>query len=428
MAPNLARQDTFIWIFAVAKKAKSRCQSAWQRDLDHDLRATQFRAMKAAILAPLQRVMLLDSLSAPEAGHHVEQVEMSFTTAVSAGQVVSAWQETLAQTQALRMAFATTDGEPCGWEKAVQSGQFRQLEKAPASWATWRAADRCEPLLMPQAAPWRVTFWPNERRLMWTFHHALLDGRSITRVLQAFLTRLGGGQAEPLALSQWQPPTDDAISQAAAIFEQANGLLDPNAAAHFLSDTSEHPAVQELGEIALGRLTARASQLGVTAASLLVWSWGQALAENLDRHVVLIDQVRAGSPQPNTAGFKMNTLPVLIRRAPPSEWADRLKKFHQHLYQLRAIEAVAPENFLPGIYPDTSDTAVSVVMIEHATLQHSLAAWSHLAAVSLHEARGHALTATAHLLPRLRLTVEGPDARQLLDSWVMQSLDSCLPS
>jgi hypothetical protein len=374
--------------------------------------------MKAANIAPLQRVMLLDSLAVPEAGHHVEQVEMIFTAAVIAGHVVSAWQETLAQTQALKMAFTAEYEEPSGWAKAMQSGQFRQLEKAPDSWATWRAADRCEPLLMPQAAPWRVTFWPNERRLIWTFHHALLDGRSITRVLQAFLTRLDGGQAGPLALSQWLPPTGDAITQATEIFGHANGLLDSHPVAYFLPDSSEHPAVQQLGKVALERLTTRASQLEVTAASLLTWSWGQALAENLSTDVVLIDQVRVGFPQPHTAGFTMNTLPILIHRAAPSEWADEVRKFHQHLHQLRAIEAVAPENFLPGIYPDTSGAAVSVVMIEQVTLQHSLAAWCHLAAVSLHEAKGEALTATAHLLPNLHLNVEGPDARHLLDCWI----------
>ena len=90
----------------------------------------------------------------------------------------------------------------------------------PGSWDAWRAADRCRPLLAPGEVPWRATYWPRTGRFLWTFHHALLDGRSITAILIAFLARISGEPAEDLALAKWQPPNADALALADRMFRE----------------------------------------------------------------------------------------------------------------------------------------------------------------------------------------------------------------
>ena len=67
-------------------------------------------------LAPLQRVMLRDSLAAGDAGHHVEQVEIVLAPGAMRQRVAAAWAETVARTAALRTAFLIENGEPVGME------------------------------------------------------------------------------------------------------------------------------------------------------------------------------------------------------------------------------------------------------------------------------------------------------------------------
>ena len=67
-------------------------------------------------LAPLQRVMLRDSLAEGDAGHHVEQVEIVFAPGAWRDRVAASWAETVARTEALRIAFSFENGEPVGIE------------------------------------------------------------------------------------------------------------------------------------------------------------------------------------------------------------------------------------------------------------------------------------------------------------------------
>jgi hypothetical protein len=150
-------------------------------------------------LAPLQRVMLRDSLASPGAGCHVEQVEIRFSGQVDAARVASAWRETVARTEVLELAFRIDGGIPGGWESATPAELSKCDGPLPDSWDGWLQTDRHQPLLFPGTVPWRVMFWPGDMRLVWTFHHALLDGRSIARILHGFLKRVAGGAAEPLA-------------------------------------------------------------------------------------------------------------------------------------------------------------------------------------------------------------------------------------
>ncbi|RYD26962.1 MAG: hypothetical protein EOP87_21925, partial [Verrucomicrobiaceae bacterium] len=141
----------------------------------------------STVLAPLQRLMLQDSLERPVGDSHVEQVEIRFSPGVDPRHVISAWQESVRLTMALRISFLMEDGVPCGWEEVPAPSLSIADDPLPGAGECWLEADRHRPLLLPHQVPWRAVFWPAQGRFVWTFHHALLDGRSFTRILGAFL-------------------------------------------------------------------------------------------------------------------------------------------------------------------------------------------------------------------------------------------------
>ena len=335
-------------------------------------------------LAPLQRVMLRDSLAEPGAGHHVEQAEIRFARGVTSARVRAAWAETVARTEALRVAFTLDE---FGFEPAVSV----ELAVAGTGWEDGRASDRQRPLLEPRRVPWRAVYWPEDRRFLWTFHHALLDGRSIVRVLQNFIQRVGGGTGETLALARWNPPSREEVTLARALFSEI-----PPPPKFTKPGDADGPAVRHLGR--------PSDQID---APFLIGAWGRASAEAAGVETVWVEQVRAGAPQPGTAGFTMNTLPLRLGGG------ESTAGLRARLHAMRAIERVSAEDFPPGEFPEGG----SVIMIERATPAH-LAAGDVVESLILHEAKGETLLATAFLLPDLRLEVEGPDRHELLRRWV----------
>lgn len=357
--------------------------------------------------------MLRDSIRSPEAGYHVEQLEIVFTPQADESRVLAAWRETVMRTEALRVTFVIEGNEPWGMKAVAPSIFTDQAQPEPASLDAWLDADRSRPLLIPGVVPWRAVFWPGEGRFIWTFHHALLDGRSITRVLRNFLARVAGGEAEDLTISRWLPPSAASIALAEEIFSHRppTGAGAPN------EEQDGKRAVRCLGEKFLGRLEALAEEWEITAATVLTWAWGQALLHASGTDAIWVEQLRAGESQPATAGFSMNLLPVLIHAGGGDE-ANSLRCLRSHLLDLRAIETVSRKDFPPGVFPDVGGKWGSVIMIERGTLDHLLGSPDFVERLRLHERPGDFLMATVHLQPHLRLEVEGPGKSSLLAAWI----------
>jgi hypothetical protein len=363
-------------------------------------------------LAPLQEIMLRDSLAAPDAGYHVEQVEIVLARDFSEEQVSTAWRDTVKAADALRTAFKFEYGIPAGAFLTSFFPEMEIQENSPSSWETWREEDRLRKILVPGKIPWRMTFWPRDYLMIWTFHHALLDGRSIARILNGFLTRLGGGNANHLPSSIWHPPSGEAIAAAATIFQQMPRSVTADS---FPASTASGPAIRNLGEGFALRLETHATKQQASLATLVTWAWGQAMAGFFGIDQVLVEQLRSGAPQLETAGFTMNVLPIVIERSGPQV----LRDFHMRLLALRQIESVSFADLPPGIHPDVDAPGTSMIMVEHGTLQHMVAMPGIAETIMLHERKGESLMATAHLLPNFRLEVEGPHRHNLLERWIL---------
>jgi hypothetical protein len=364
--------------------------------------------------------MLGDSLAHEGRGYHVEQLEIRFAPELTGERIASAWAATVARTEVLRVAFAMENGEPVGMEPSEPEAP-RLLTDEPASWGEWLAEDRRQLSLATGRPPWRAAYWPAARRFVWTFHHALLDGRSIARILRSFLTVVKSGEEpERLALPVWSPPDAATVARAAEIFRAEFAGLTPPESPYPEQAEAPSRVIRRLGGEAARRLLARAEELGVSAPAMLTWAWGQAVAQVSGTEAAEVEQVRSGPPQAGTAGFSMLLLPLVIRRADGGPVADHLRDFHDRLRALRAIEAVSPDDLPAGAFPDLSGPWSSVVMTERGTLRHmagDAAREPWIESITLHEGCGDCLMAAGYVLPDLRLEVEGGCRSALLDRW-----------
>lgn len=368
----------------------------------------------SSILAPLQRVMLRDSLAAGNAGHHVEQVEIRFSAQVDSQRVVSAWKDTVARTEALRISFLIETGSPAGWGFVGPDPGPEDGGALPEPWETWLEEERHRNLLGPHEVPWRAVFWRQERRFVWTFHHALLDGRSITRILRAFLDRVDDRPAERLALSRWQPPDQEMKRLGHEMFRRTFALPEVAESVPPTGISGGAAAVRYLGNAFVTHLESLADGMDVTAATILIWAWGQAVARASGKDTAVVEQVRSGAPQQGTAGFTMGLLPVRVCRG----GQETLRGLRAQLLDLRRIESMAPEDFPAGVFPEVNGPWSSVVMIEHGKPEYLIGKRPSVVSLALHEARGETLMATACLQPDLRLEVEGIGKHDLLDGWI----------
>jgi len=150
-------------------------------------------------LAPLQDGMLFQALRAPGSGINVEQVVCRLDEAVDADRLETAWAEVAARTDVLRTRFRWTDGA----ERVQEVVAGVRPEMARVDWTSlasaeqdarlqsWLAEDRARGFDLARASAMRLALFrmtTDPHVLVWTFHHILLDGRSVGHVLQEVLT------------------------------------------------------------------------------------------------------------------------------------------------------------------------------------------------------------------------------------------------
>ncbi len=378
-------------------------------------------------ITPLQEAMLRGSLDA-WTGCNVEQVEIDFAADIPMARVLDAWSLTIEKTEALRTSFLIEDGEPVG---ILMNSEVMpvQVEKCiPTSWEAWLANDRKQPLPLDGGHPWRVVTWPDSRKLIWTFHHALLDGRSIAAILRAFETALTDASGlVVMSLASAPVPSDEEITAAERFHRTVFSRVEPSQP-EFPGDTANGNSCVSscLGPETAAKLEAVARRLQVTAPTLITWAWGQAVASASGQASVAVGQVRSGAPTPNQAGFTMNTVPLVIDRATPGPLTPVIQKFRENLLELREIEAVSPQVLSSGIFDHTSGPwPGGVVMVQRGTLHHQVGETTAIRAITLHETSDEPLLASAWIYPELKMEVETNGhpfgirtAQSLLDHWV----------
>jgi amino acid adenylation domain-containing protein/non-ribosomal peptide synthase protein (TIGR01720 family) len=280
-------------------------------------------------LTPLQQGMLAHWLQSPDTGADVEQMVCTLPEAVDAPRLRTAWQRALERHAALRVRFDWSGAEPCQFiaESVLLPWEERALtmEEVPA----FLHADRFAPF-DPAAAPLlRCTLLriaENDFHLVWTFHHLLLDGRSIVSILHEVFAEYDGqprsAATRAAALSEYLRWQSGADHSASLEFWKSHlrGVHGPSASViEKLGDLSSAPAQEEADHLLSAETTLAlqtlATETGVTLNTLVQAAWALLISRYTGEESVIFGATRACRHVPcqgaeSLAGLLINTVPM----------------------------------------------------------------------------------------------------------------------
>ncbi|BBA33067.1 linear gramicidin synthase subunit C [Methylocaldum marinum] len=296
-------------------------------------------------LSPMQQGMLFHTLEAPTSGMYCEQTSWSLTGFLDLSAFKQAWQQAVHRHTSLRTAFY--------WEELDAPLQvvYRQIE-LPWIQEDWReippaeqaerleaflAADRAYGFELGQAPLMRCALLriaEAKYYFVWSYHHLLLDGWSLPRVLgeiSACYAAYSRGQAPQLSYARpyrdyiaWLQRQD--LEQAERFWrETLQGFTAPTPLPIGRSETGRRPDATAYEEQTLrlsaaltGRLQALARAHRLTFNTLVQGVWALLLARYSGEADVLFGTTVSGRPAElpgveNMVGLFINTLPVRVR-------------------------------------------------------------------------------------------------------------------
>lgn len=135
----------------------------------------------------MQAGLLTESLLTDRAGVNVEQVVCHLDEEVSAEHLAQAWNLVQQRHPVLRSRFVRADsGEICR-SPSPDRLEPLQVDESPLGLEAFLVADRSEPFDLEGGSVMRMRLLASRTdraTLVWTFHHALLDGRSFAIVVR----------------------------------------------------------------------------------------------------------------------------------------------------------------------------------------------------------------------------------------------------
>lgn len=346
-------------------------------------------AAAGAALLPLQQSMALALHLSGTEGLDLEQLVWRMRPAPATRLLEAAWNRAVRRHEALRVSFSLAGEKPVQTTRDRVELPLREIDRPLAE--RERAAaierlleeDRFQGVDLERSPAWRLTlarFSADDAVLIWTFPHALLDGRSISLVLAEVAGELAHPRAEVppegrMSLERylsWRTALDHgpALKWWAA---QLSGFSGP---ARFPNDPSapaERAVLQQVGlaEGSMAPLLAAAAQLGVTANTFCQAAWALVLASQSSQRDVVFGTVRAcrypwGKPCLSLAGMLMNTVPMRADVDPEATVREflagmRRRQVEARDRELAPLEAIqAGAGLAPG-----EPLCSSVLMVDH---------------------------------------------------------------
>jgi amino acid adenylation domain-containing protein len=318
-------------------------------------------------LTSLQQGMLFHSLSAPHAGVDLLQVECGAAGPVDPERLRSAWSDASARHAVLRTCFTWTEpGDP-----AQQASSDYAIDFTDSDWRdaapgeldgrmeAWLEEDRRRGIDLSTPPPWRVHLFrlaDDAWRMVWTIHHAVIDGRSIQLVLdEVFAHYEALREGRPAPERPAPRPFADYVAWLAGRDTTADeaywrGVLEGFAAptplpASFGRAADGHGRRHlRLSAAATDALRALASAQGATMNTLVQAAWALVLAQNAGTDEAVFGSVRGGRHwgpgAADAVGLFINTVPVRLAvppRATVAEWLRDVRRAgmalrgHEHL-------------------------------------------------------------------------------------------------
>lgn len=355
-------------------------------------------------LTPMQLGMVYDSTLARRPWVNLEQVVVHLDDEeVAAAPLRDAWQKVARQHDALRLSIL--------WRRRDEPEQILHPSvNIDLSFEDWSAmSDRKQQVTLDQvlasdrergvdleaAPPWRVQLFrlgPRKSVMIWTIHHAFVDGRSMAIVLEDLFAALAGrplpsASAGSVGFSAYcralaartTTGAQDHFTAALAGFEEPNAIATDAADDPSAASLRKHQIRQRIDAVLADALAERAEQAGATLADLCHAAWGMVVARWTGRDEAVIGITRSGRHVvpgcARTVGCLINTIPLRIRIGDGLGADDHLADLRRATLALRPHEHAALTDIrrwagLPGAVP----LFESMVMFERASLNQTLRA------------------------------------------------------
>jgi amino acid adenylation domain-containing protein len=324
-------------------------------------------------LTGLQTGLIIQAISNPGSVLDIVQVVCTLHGGLDLERLKNAWDRAVMRHDALRLAFQTEnlDGPtqrvsvPFSIDMQVLDWTNKSADQTKQDLADWLEQDRVGTFRLDTPPLFRVTlikFHQERFELVWTFHHLILDGRSIPIVLREVLNEafygIAPGTRDQLSgpsyrdYLRWYSERDSSLAKqfwkqylSDVSFPTPLPLYD----ARRSYETTDMPldALQivegEMGQAEISMLRSQEEQKGVSISTLLHATWALILARASGVDRVCYGTVRScrygNIPlAPQTVGMFTNTIPMVVR-VPEDEtigtWLKQLRELQHHL---RAFE------------------------------------------------------------------------------------------
>lgn len=393
-------------------------------------------------LSPLQQGMLFHYLRAPGSGVDIEQIVCTLREEISAGHLQQAWRHVVQRHAVLRTEFRWREAEEpfqlvhdevdVPWEQF----DWRSLskEEQSRSLTAFLTEDRKRGFDLAEAPLLRLTLIRSDEaryHLVWTFHHALLDGRSFPLLLNevfALYEASRGGQDVDLP----SPPPYRAYIEWLRSREQGSadkywrGVLQgfgvPTPLVVDKAYSQEPSGIEHQGddrvvldEATTSALNDLAQRNGVTLNTIVQGAWALLLSRYSGEGDVVYGVVRAcrKSSVPGAeemVGLFINTLPLRVHVVDDAILGDWLKALRTQWQGMRDYEHTPlVEVQKSSDVPPGRPLFESILMFENYQLDTRLrqqgGKWANRS-FRLYEQTGYPITVTVYSGTELCLQIE----------------------
>jgi len=335
--------------------------------------------------APMQAGLLYETLSGRR-GIYTQQVAVTCRESLDADLLRRAWLVLVQRHGALRTSFLIGESatpRQCVHDKVelgVAIADWRGFSEGEreSRWQELLVTDRQVGFELAQPPLMRVAICllaDSETRILWTYHHAILDGRSrvalLGEVFEIYRENPSGraGQEEAATsfeqFAEWAASRGSDAATEAFWREVLDGIDEPTPApgarpTDGSKNSSEHGGgmMSRLLDAELSNaLRSMASAYELTPATILQGAYGLLLAQEADSDDLLFATTRAGRRSPpfdteGIIGLLRVTSPVRLRLQPDEtvrQWMTRVREFnlavrefeHAPLSEMRRWSALA---------------------------------------------------------------------------------------